>query len=103
MSLHLVNHRPAVVEAYGACLKANDMLEPNVERSVLENSAALMRRAFDLFANGETSYHATQLHEIADSLQGIVNAQSPAPMSLDAKGFKKQRTDAPQEPAIEAA
>lgn len=103
MSLHVVNHRPAVVEAYGACIKANDMLEANVGRSVLESSAALMRRAFDLFANGETAYHATQLYDIADSLQGIVQAQNPELVSLDAKGLKKKRADTPQELEIDAA
>lgn len=104
MSLHLAPHSNAVAEAYGACIAAHDKLDANVGRAVLEESAPLMRRAFELFTQGTSTFHATELYDVADALERIVQRQNPPPATLNAKrSFKKERTDAPQEPAIEAA
>lgn len=104
MSLHLAPHQHAVSEAYGACITAHDKLDANVGLTVLTESAALMRQAFRLFAHGTTTFHATELYDVADALERIAQGQNPLPDTLNAKkSFKKNRTEAPQELEIEAA
>lgn len=67
-------------------------------------SAPLMRRAFELFTRGTTAFHATELYDVADALERIVQRQNPPPETLNAKkSFKKTRTEVPQEAEIAAA